>query len=132
MQSALSAEAQARPRWPEARRTVRVSEETEIVVYSQGTGDVIVLLPSLGRGATDMLELAVPLCDAGLSGIATRAAWAWRQQRAAGEQDLARLGGRHCRRDPPRDGRAGLGGGPCARQLDRAHAGQRPPAWCAV
>ena len=53
------------PRWPEQRHTVRVSAETEIVVYSQGRGDVIVLLPSLGRGATDMLELAVPLCEAG-------------------------------------------------------------------
>ena len=52
-------------RWPEERSTVRVSEETEIVVYSQGAGEVIVLLPSLGRGAGDMLELALPLCEAG-------------------------------------------------------------------
>jgi pimeloyl-ACP methyl ester carboxylesterase len=64
MQSALSAEA-SQTRWPEDCRAVRVSDETEIVVYSQGIGDVIVLLPSLGRGATDMLELALPLCDAG-------------------------------------------------------------------
>lgn len=64
MQAALRANTHP-PRWPEQRHTVRVSEETEIVVYSQGKGDVIVLLPSLGRGATDMLELAVPLCDAG-------------------------------------------------------------------
>lgn len=64
MQAALSAEAHP-TRWPAQRHTVRVSEETEIVVYSQGEGDVIVLLPSLGRGATDLLELALPLCDAG-------------------------------------------------------------------
>ncbi len=53
------------PSWPVERHTVRVSVDTEIVVYTQGAGDVIVLLPSLGRGATDMLELALPLCDAG-------------------------------------------------------------------
>lgn len=54
-----------RTRWAEQRRTVRVSDETEIVVYAQGAGDVIVLLPSLGRGAADLRELAEPLCDAG-------------------------------------------------------------------
>lgn len=64
MQAALATESPHR-RWPEKRHTVRVSDDTEIVVYSQGEGDVIVLLPSLGRGATDMLELALPLCDAG-------------------------------------------------------------------
>lgn len=64
MQSALSVEANHH-RWPEDRRLVRVADEIEIVAYGQGTGDVIVLLPSLGRGATDMLELALPLCDAG-------------------------------------------------------------------
>lgn len=64
MKAALSAEP-GHKRWPEERHAVRVSDEIEIVLYSQGVGDVIVLLPSLGRGATDMLELALPLCDAG-------------------------------------------------------------------
>ena len=63
-QAALSLVANPR-HWPETRHTVQVSDETEIVVYSQGSGEVIVLLPSLGRGATDLLELALPLCDAG-------------------------------------------------------------------
>ncbi len=44
---------------------MRVSEDVEIMVYSQGEGEIIVLLPSLGRGATDLLELALPLCEAG-------------------------------------------------------------------
>jgi pimeloyl-ACP methyl ester carboxylesterase len=52
-------------RWPQERRHVRASPEVELVVYAQGSGPVIVLLPSLGRGAADMLELALPLCDAG-------------------------------------------------------------------
>jgi pimeloyl-ACP methyl ester carboxylesterase len=52
-------------RWPEHRLIVRVSTEVDIVVYSQGRGPVIVLLPSLGRGATDLVEIAEPLCDAG-------------------------------------------------------------------
>lgn len=52
-------------RWPEEQHTVHACDEVEIVVYSQGRGEVIVLLPSLGRGATDMLELALPLCEAG-------------------------------------------------------------------
>jgi pimeloyl-ACP methyl ester carboxylesterase len=52
-------------RWPEQRQKVRVSPEVEIVVYGQGQGPVIVLLPSLGRGATDLVEIAEPLCDAG-------------------------------------------------------------------
>lgn len=52
-------------RWPETQQRVAVSGDVEILVYSQGKGPVIVLLPSLGRGATDMLELALPLCDAG-------------------------------------------------------------------
>jgi pimeloyl-ACP methyl ester carboxylesterase len=52
-------------RWPEQRHRVRISSEVEIVVYSQGRGPVIVLLPSLGRGATDLVEIAEPLCDAG-------------------------------------------------------------------
>ena len=52
-------------RWPAERRCVPVSDEVEIVVYVQGRGPVIVLLPSLGRGAIDMEELALPLCDAG-------------------------------------------------------------------
>lgn len=64
MHAALKSESH-RSRWPEQRHTVQVSGETEIVVYSQGIGDIIVLLPSLGRGASDMLELAEPLCDAG-------------------------------------------------------------------
>ncbi len=64
MQAALRTDPRL-ARWPEVRHAVHVSEETEIVVYSQGTGDIIVLLPSLGRGATDMLELALPLCEAG-------------------------------------------------------------------
>lgn len=52
-------------RWPAETRRVRVSNEVEILVYLQGRGPVIVLLPSLGRGATDMEELALPLCEAG-------------------------------------------------------------------
>lgn len=52
-------------RWPEQRQKVRVSPEVEIVVYAQGQGPVIVLLPSLGRGATDLVEIAEPLCEAG-------------------------------------------------------------------
>jgi len=54
-----------RSRWPETQQRVPVSDDVEILVYRQGTGPVVVLLPSLGRGATDMLELALPLCDAG-------------------------------------------------------------------
>lgn len=52
-------------RWLAETRRVRVSDEVEILVYVQGSGPVIVLLPSLGRGATDMEELALPLCEAG-------------------------------------------------------------------
>jgi pimeloyl-ACP methyl ester carboxylesterase len=52
-------------RWPEQRHRVRVSAEVDIVVHSQGHGPVIVLLPSLGRGAADLVEIAEPLCDAG-------------------------------------------------------------------
>jgi pimeloyl-ACP methyl ester carboxylesterase len=52
-------------RWPEQRHHVRVSAEVDIVVYTQGQGPVVVLLPSLGRGATDLVEVAEPLCDAG-------------------------------------------------------------------
>lgn len=52
-------------RWPDQRQKVRVSPDVEIVVYAQGQGPVIVLLPSLGRGATDLVEIAEPLCDAG-------------------------------------------------------------------
>lgn len=55
----------AAQRWPAETRRVRVSEEVEILAYVQGSGPVIVLLPSLGRGATDMEELALPLCEAG-------------------------------------------------------------------
>lgn len=53
-------------RWPETCHRVPVGDDTSIVVYSQGEGPVMVLLPSLGRGATDLGELAQPLCDAGL------------------------------------------------------------------
>ena len=52
-------------RWPEARQTVRVSDDVEIVVYSQGDGEVIVLLPSLGRGASDFFDIAERLATAG-------------------------------------------------------------------
>jgi pimeloyl-ACP methyl ester carboxylesterase len=52
-------------RWPEQRRRVRVSPEVDILVYAQGDGPAVVLLPSLGRGATDLVEIAAPLCDAG-------------------------------------------------------------------
>jgi len=63
----------AHRRWPETQHRVLVSDEVEILVYSQGEGQgrgqgqghTAVLLPSLGRGATDLLELALPLCDAG-------------------------------------------------------------------
>ena len=67
MHAALRSDAHGAPsiRWPEEQRTVRVADDVEIVVYGQGQGEVIVLLPSLGRGAADMLELALPLCDAG-------------------------------------------------------------------
>lgn len=34
-------------------------------VYAQGQGDLLVMLPSLGRGAEDMLELSTPLAAAG-------------------------------------------------------------------
>jgi pimeloyl-ACP methyl ester carboxylesterase len=47
------------------RRLIRRSNEVVIEYYAQGSGPVMVLLPSLGRGATDMLELALPLCAAG-------------------------------------------------------------------
>lgn len=52
-------------RWPSELRTVRPSDDVKVVVYRQGQGPAMVLLPSLGRGAADMLELALPLCDAG-------------------------------------------------------------------
>lgn len=52
-------------RWPEERRLVRAGPDVQIVVHAQGQGPLVVLLPSLGRGAADMLELAEPLCDAG-------------------------------------------------------------------
>lgn len=45
---------------------MRRSDELVIEYYAQGSGPVMVLLPSLGRGASDMLELAQPLCAAGL------------------------------------------------------------------
>jgi pimeloyl-ACP methyl ester carboxylesterase len=63
--TALKTAAIPATRWPEERQLVRACDEVEIIVYSQGQGPVIVLLPSLGRGATDMEELALPLCDAG-------------------------------------------------------------------
>ncbi|MBB1631906.1 alpha/beta fold hydrolase [Cupriavidus sp. UME77] len=47
------------------RYDVRRNKEISIEVYAAGAGPVLVLLPSLGRGATDMLELAEPLVDAG-------------------------------------------------------------------
>lgn len=47
------------------RYDVRRDDEVSIEVYATGKGPVVVLLPSLGRGATDMLELAEPLVDAG-------------------------------------------------------------------
>ncbi|WP_354674751.1 alpha/beta fold hydrolase [Cupriavidus alkaliphilus] len=47
------------------RYDVPRSASISIEVYELGTGPTIVLLPSLGRGATDMLELAEPLSSAG-------------------------------------------------------------------
>lgn len=47
------------------RHLIRCSDDVVIEYYAQGSGPVMVLLPSLGRGATDMLELAEPLCAAG-------------------------------------------------------------------
>ncbi|MDP2679050.1 MAG: alpha/beta hydrolase [Rhodoferax sp.] len=47
------------------RCLTRRSDEVVIEYYAQGSGPVMVLLPSLGRGATDMLELAQPLSAAG-------------------------------------------------------------------
>ena len=44
---------------------VAVAPEISIEVYDQGTGPLMVLLPSLGRGAIDMEELAIPLADEG-------------------------------------------------------------------
>jgi pimeloyl-ACP methyl ester carboxylesterase len=48
------------------RYEITRSLEISIEVYELGAGPVIVLLPSLGRGATDMLELAAPLAATGL------------------------------------------------------------------
>lgn len=50
---------------PVERCLARRSDDVAIEYYAQGSGPVMVLLPSLGRGATDMLELAEPLCAAG-------------------------------------------------------------------
>lgn len=47
------------------RYDVARSATISIEVYELGAGPTIVLLPSLGRGATDMLELAEPLSSAG-------------------------------------------------------------------
>ena len=47
------------------RYVVPRSAAISIEVYDLGAGPAIVLLPSLGRGATDMLELAEPLAAAG-------------------------------------------------------------------
>jgi pimeloyl-ACP methyl ester carboxylesterase len=65
MNTMLADHPPVRGRWPEQRLRVHASPEVEIVVYAQGHGPVIVLLPSLGRGATDLVEIAEPLCDAG-------------------------------------------------------------------
>ncbi|WP_427307845.1 alpha/beta fold hydrolase [Cupriavidus sp. H39] len=47
------------------RYEVLRSAVISIEVYELGAGPAVVLLPSLGRGATDMLELAEPLSAAG-------------------------------------------------------------------
>jgi pimeloyl-ACP methyl ester carboxylesterase len=51
--------------WPEERSFVDAGPDVRILVRAQGSGPVVLLLPSLGRGAADMLELALPLCAAG-------------------------------------------------------------------
>jgi hypothetical protein len=40
---------------------VNISRDISIEVYDEGVGPLIILLPSLGRGAKDLEELAVPL-----------------------------------------------------------------------
>lgn len=47
------------------RYKVRRPNGVELEVYAQGSGDLIVMLPSLGRGAQDLTEIADPLARAG-------------------------------------------------------------------
>jgi pimeloyl-ACP methyl ester carboxylesterase len=47
------------------RYVVQRNAEIAIEVFAHGKGEVIVMLPSLGRGARDLDELAVPLSDCG-------------------------------------------------------------------
>lgn len=47
------------------RQYVRCADDVILEVYSLGYGPAMVLLPSLGRGAVDMIELAEPLAAAG-------------------------------------------------------------------
>jgi pimeloyl-ACP methyl ester carboxylesterase len=49
----------------EVNRTIVARGDTRIEVLSQGAGPLIVLLPSLGRGAEDFDEIAVALAMAG-------------------------------------------------------------------
>jgi pimeloyl-ACP methyl ester carboxylesterase len=58
-QSIASAQAQS-----EVSRTIVTRGDTRIEVLSQGSGPLIVLLPSLGRGAEDFDEIAVALATA--------------------------------------------------------------------
>src|SRR5690606_28896223 len=43
----------------------RRNEEVTIEVFEHGEGEIIVMLPSLGRGARDLDELAIPLSHHG-------------------------------------------------------------------
>lgn len=47
------------------RFVVQRSPEICLEVYAQGTGDLVVMLPSLGRGALDMAEIALPVAEQG-------------------------------------------------------------------
>jgi len=48
------------------RHVVARDEDIAIEVFARGQGPLVVLLPSLGRGAEDMAELAEPLAERGL------------------------------------------------------------------
>lgn len=47
------------------RFEVRRTPEICLEVYAQGSGDLVVMLPSLGRGALDMAEIALPVANQG-------------------------------------------------------------------
>ena len=49
----------------EARYRVKRANGVELEVYAQGSGDLVLMLPSLGRGAEDLADIAGPLARAG-------------------------------------------------------------------